>query len=42
MEHLTASVKLHGYGVINTAVNYSVGFLKRKLEALGSLKTRQF
>lgn len=32
LEHLTASIRVHGYGVINTAVNYSVGFLKKKLE----------
>ena len=32
VEHLTASIRVHGYGVINTAVNYSVGFLKKKLE----------
>ncbi|CAK9019640.1 unnamed protein product [Durusdinium trenchii] len=34
VEHLTASIRVHGYGVINTAVNYSVGFLKKKLEVV--------
>ena len=32
VEHLTASIRVHGYGVINTLVNYNVGFLKKKLE----------
>ncbi|CAJ1340644.1 unnamed protein product [Effrenium voratum] len=34
VEHLAASIRVHGYGVINTAVNYSVGFLKKKLEVV--------
>ncbi|CAE7467141.1 WASHC4, partial [Symbiodinium pilosum] len=34
VEHLAASIRVHGYGVINTAVNYSVGFIKRKLEVV--------
>ncbi|CAE8687170.1 unnamed protein product, partial [Polarella glacialis] len=34
VEHLATSIRAHGTGVINTAVNYTVGFLKRKLEVV--------
>ena len=41
VEHLTASIRVHGYGVINTLVNYNVGFLKKKLEVPKSTSTNQ-
>eukprot|EP00931_Biecheleriopsis_adriatica_P019704 TRINITY_DN13361_c0_g1_i2.p1 TRINITY_DN13361_c0_g1~~TRINITY_DN13361_c0_g1_i2.p1 ORF type:complete len:1202 (+),score=292.24 TRINITY_DN13361_c0_g1_i2:38-3643(+) len=34
VEHLAASIRVHGTGVVNTAVNYTVGFVKRKLEVI--------
>lgn len=34
VEHLANSIKTHGTGVINTTVNYTYGFVKRKLEVV--------
>jgi len=34
VEHLATSIRIHGTGVINTTVNYTYGFMKRKLEVV--------
>ena len=34
VDHLTASIRRHGAGVINTTINYTYGFLKKRLEVI--------